>query len=483
MARLDELWQETGGPGLPPHLDVKRVKARVNAVLDANHTERKVHMRQKWRIALAAAAALALITGTAFAAATHWDMLTAWFQGDTAPGQAYVDGQARSVSDGNYTLTVEGSAADEQSIYLTLCVTALSDEAREYLLSEQFVSMDTFSVRPLPGSSGSGMDAPASSGPGEAPAVAMPSSGPGEAPEVAMAFSTRELASSDENSRRFALDVATLPASIDTLRVRCGCMVKGKAVDVSIAPAASLTVTINASGEGVMFLTPAETMDSLSLTIREIVLSPFSCTVYGSYSSGDVYPNLRFRMKDGTVLTQAQTLNPIAASLRRPSGECKYNYRFKQVQDLDSITSVIVFDREYPLDGSRSVPVQHDPALDPFTVTRMEPLSETGGYTVPVRELTEKLGGAYTWDAAGQTAACTYRGVTVTLKAGSTTALVDGQEAELSEAPAEQGGILTAGSGVFRDAWGIECCLQRVNDTSVPEDQFELIWLDWYIIP
>lgn len=73
--------------------------------------------------------------------------------------------------------------------------------------------------------------------------------------------------------------------------------------------------------------------------------------------------------------------------------------------------------------------------------------------------------------------------MTVTLKAGGTTALVDGQETALSEAPAEQDGILTANSGVFQDAWGIDCYLQRVRDTSVPEDQFELIWHDWYIVP
>lgn len=34
MARLDELWRGVDGPGLPPGLDVKRVKARVNAALD-----------------------------------------------------------------------------------------------------------------------------------------------------------------------------------------------------------------------------------------------------------------------------------------------------------------------------------------------------------------------------------------------------------------------------------------------------------------
>ena len=466
MARLNKLWRETGGPGLPPRPDSGRVKARVNAALDAGHTERRRYMKQKWRVALAAGLALAAITGTAFAAAANWDMLTAWFQGDTAPGQAYVDSQPRSVRDENYTLTVEGSAADDQTVYLTVCVTALSDEAREFLHSEQFISMDTFSVCRLSGSGGS--DAPASSG-------------PGDAADGVMSCATHELASPEEDSRRFALEVG-LSAPGDTLRVRCGYMEKDKAVDVPVVPAASLTVRINALGEGVLGSAPAEAVNSRALTVWKIVLSPFTCTVYGSRSGSDIYPNLRFRMKDGTVLTQAQMLHRV--SWNSSFGESKYTYRFKQVQDLDAIAGLIVFDREYPLDGSKSSPVEHDPALDPFTVTRMERLTEGGGYTVPVQELTEKLGGAYTWDAASQTAACTYRGVTVTLKAGSTAALIDEREVELGEAPAEQGGILTAACGVFEEAWGIDFNLQRVYGPDHPEDKYiELIWHDWYVIP
>lgn len=40
MARLNELWRSVDGPGVPPTLDVKRVKARVNAALDADQAER-----------------------------------------------------------------------------------------------------------------------------------------------------------------------------------------------------------------------------------------------------------------------------------------------------------------------------------------------------------------------------------------------------------------------------------------------------------
>lgn len=486
MARFHKLWRETGGPGLPPCPDSGRIKARVNAALDASQTERRLYMKQKWRVALAAGLALAAITGTAFAAAANWDMLTTWFQGDTSPGQAYVDSQPRSVSDENYTLTVESSATDGRNVYLTVRITALSEEAKEFIHAEHFDSIDTFSIRALPGSAGSegSSDDSSSNRPGEAPVAAMPSSVPGDAPLVSMSFSTGPLESTDEDSRRYALEIGSLSESVNALRVRCGYMEKGKAVDVPIAPAASLTVKINASGEGVLFFTPAEALDSLELTVREIRLSPFACTVYGSSSSWDVYPNLRFRMRDGTVLTLAQIVNTTNAFSSSSTDKREFNYRFKEVQDLDEIASVIVFDREYPLDGSKSTPVEHDPALDPFTVTRMERLSEDGGYTVPVQELTEKLGGVYTWDAASQTAACTYRGVTITLKAGDSTALIDEREVELGETPAEQGGILTAGCGVFEEAWGIDCWLQRVNGPSHPEEEYiELIWHDWYIIP
>ena len=147
MVRLDKLWHSVGGPGRPPHLNIRRVKARVNAALDARPTERKIYMRQKWRAALATVAAVAAITGTAFAATANWDMLTAWFQGDTAPGQEYVDSTVRSVSDKNYTLTVESSAMDELSAYMTVTITALSDEAKEFLHAEEFNSIDTFEIQ------------------------------------------------------------------------------------------------------------------------------------------------------------------------------------------------------------------------------------------------------------------------------------------------------------------------------------------------
>ena len=145
MTRLDKLWRAVEGPGAPPRLDSGRVKARVNAVLGAGPAERRIDMRKRFCFILAAATALAIM-GTAFAAAVDWSALSAHFQGDASLGLAYLDSEVRSVRDQNYVFAVESSAADENNVYLVVSVTAVSDEAKAFLFSDDFNSMDTFSA-------------------------------------------------------------------------------------------------------------------------------------------------------------------------------------------------------------------------------------------------------------------------------------------------------------------------------------------------
>lgn len=460
MARMDKLWRTVDGPGVPPTVKSGRVKARVNAALDAGQKERKVYMKQKLCTAMIAIAVLAVITGTAFAAIVHWDALSAWFAGDTSPGLAYLDNEARSVSDENYTLTVESAAADESSVYLTVKITALSDAAKEFLYDGHFNSIDTFGVIASFDSS--------------AP------SAPGSAPDMGVSFTTGELEAGEENSRRYSLAVA-ISSSAGTLRVRCGYMDKGLAVEVPIVPAPSLTVKIGASGTGILEYFPASAVASDALTIKEITLSAFTCHVEAKCSDSGVHPHIFLRLADGSIRTQSQMMAPTGASFNAATHQAAYHYRFNEVQDLDGIVSVIVFDMEYPLDGSQPTPVEHDPALDPFTVKRMERLEEGGGFSIPVRDLTEGLGGTCVWDAAAGEMTCVYRGVTIVLRAGSKTALVDGETVALHQAPALQNGSLAAPSGVFTDAWGIRCCVQREKEYK--GDDLEIIWCDWYVIP
>lgn len=450
MTRLDRLWRMVDGPGSPPQVDSRRVRARVNAALDGGYTEGKVFMKKRLCVILAAAAALAIM-GTAFAAVVDWDALTAHFMGDVSPGLDYLDRQVRTASDENYTLTVESAAADRDTVYFVLTVTARSDAAKAFLASDDFNSIDTF-------------DAWAATS--------------GGTKKMLSSMGYHELDAETENCRRFALDARffkKLSAS-DTVTVRCGYMEKGSQVEVPVTPAPSVTVKIGASGTGVEDFNyrPAGSPDQL--TIKDITLSPFTCQMRVNRPM-DVEPRIFLRMKDGSIRTQAQFLDDTLGDLGEYSKQCK------EVLDLDSIYSVIVFDKEYPLDGSAPTPVEHDPALDPFTVTRMEPLSKGSGYSLPVRELTEKLGGTFRQNDAGDEAACTYRDTEIVLQAGSRTALVNGLPVELREAPALQDGVLAAPYEVFEDAWQIDACVQREHGARINEHEVELIWHDWYVIP
>lgn len=210
-------------------------------------------------------------------------------------------------------------------------------------------------------------------------------------------------------------------------------------------------------------------------------MSPFTCQVKAEAASRAVKPRIFLRMADGSIRTQSQVMEETGGEWQPESRETSYSYRFKEIMTLESIAAVIVFDREYPLDGSQSVPVQHDFSLDPFTVRRMEPLAEGSGFSVPVQELTERLGGTFSQDAAKGEAACTYRGVTIVLQAGNETALVDGEAVEMFHAPAMQDGGLAAGPQVFRDAWGIDIHIQREKLGQGADA--EIVWGDWNILP
>ena len=108
----------------------------------------------------------------------------------------------------------------------------------------------------------------------------------------------------------------------------------------------------------------------------------------------------------------------------------------------------------------------------------MDRLSEGGGYSVPVRALCEGLGVDCVWNNEAQTAAMTYRGVTIILTPGSTTALVDGQPVEMLEAPAAQDGKLAACYAVFEDAWQVSMSAAYDN---WPSDNAQRV--AWLVIP
>ena len=83
-------------------------------------------MGQKFRFSIVLAAVLAVLAGAALAVTVHFDVLDAFFQGDPSAAEALVDREVRSVSDKDYTLTVESSVSDGETAYLVVRVDAQS---------------------------------------------------------------------------------------------------------------------------------------------------------------------------------------------------------------------------------------------------------------------------------------------------------------------------------------------------------------------
>lgn len=470
MARFNALWKSVGGPGTPPAVDRRAVRARVNAALDADRKERKIYMRQKLRMGLAAAAVAAAVTGSALAVTNNWDMVQLFFQGDTASAQEYVDSTARSVSDENYTLTVESAMADETTVFLIVTFTANNEESREFLFSDDFYGIDTFSIH-------------------SAEQIRADPSTPKESIPYISSVERGETEAPDQSSRRFRLRV-TADQPVSVLLVGSGYMDRENAVEVPVAPAPTVTLELGISGVGIP---DSDTPVPGTLTVERVTLSPFTCRI----ECADVpltngyftEPRIFFRMDDGSVRTQNQMLKSYGGSIGSYDehdtdsdgigyGRYYFDYKFMEVQDLDDIVSIIAFDVEYPLDGSEPVQLEHDPSLDPFTLPTFETLTETSGFLIPVRALTEQLGGVCRWDPVTGDVTCIWRGVTVVLHPGSDTAEVNGQPVTMREPAAVQNGSLTANAQLFADAWG----LYAFVSTYIIDDA-ETTGGDWYIVP
>ena len=225
--RMRELWDDVVPADAPcPQADPAAVKRRVNAALNAVPSERRTYMRQKIRLAAAAAAVVA---------AGQWNVLDFFYEGDTSPAVNYVNNQVYSVSDDNYTLSVTSSVADTRSAYLLITIEAKTDEARVALMAEGFNNMDTFSVRILEDEAAKPEPTPT----GDAPA-----------PEVlALSYRIREEKNlRTDSSRTWGMELQPMSADTYAVDLRLNAMADDVYVEIPVEPVEPITVEINAEG-------------------------------------------------------------------------------------------------------------------------------------------------------------------------------------------------------------------------------------------
>ena len=443
-------------------------EARIQRALTGGETGNRHPAGRPWRAALAAAAALALMTGTAFAVAYQTGVLEAFFQGDTSQLEPYVQTQVDSAENGDYRLTVDSTLNDGRTLYAVITVEGLNEQAAADLMSNKVIAE---SHREMWGQD----------------MVDMLMEDGGSGPETFWAYfvdsgesvsgmGTHELPAPSATSRSWRLQINMSDVYREQGTGPIALYLNFIGRDYAVQIPTDVTVEVNTL--------PVEREVAVSRNSGERVyvdaleLSPISLIYVGEPVSDNMdIPPLFFRRTDGTVVTRAQ----LGLSFRRtenPQGYPIVIYQTDTPMPVEEFASVILGDTEFPLDGSAPFPAEVDEKLYPFEIGLLRyPVLDVGerNYVADVADLCQKLGAEYAWDEAAGTATATYRGVTITLTAGSATALVDGEAMELYtdctledgteqrvELPVlEEDGTVSALITVFTQSWSMDVEVER----------------------
>ncbi|MCI9474089.1 MAG: copper amine oxidase N-terminal domain-containing protein [Flavonifractor sp.] len=454
---FDQLWREAGGTGPAPGICSRDIRNRVDAALGRETGGRRNSMKHQLRVFAVAAVVTALLAGSALAA-SNWNVLSAYFRGDTAPASPLLDETVRRVEDDNYILTVESSASDGNLALLLLRVEAKNQETADFLRSDEFNDMDTWSFRLLraePETKESGGDA----------ALNVFSFGIGEVKERRT-----------ETSQTWKLS-AELDGTGDGVqaRVRLGWMEEGLSITVPLSYVQPVTVAIGAEGPGMGSL---KDIDGGPVEVEQVILSPFYMeTVYRCLdASDDAEAPLFFLFQDGSLLTRSQLVEIGISGNHDGWGNHTQSFRLRSVLDLDALEAVVFNNMAYPLDGGADYAYPVDERLQAFQIPLMPSLGEGLGWSLSAQALCEGLGASYTWDEDTQAATMVFRDVEIVLTAGSTTALVDGQPMELDAAPILQDGQLVCVYTPF-EAWQLDMCTAYERYVPGSENNERVAWL------
>ena len=274
---LDQLWRQVYPDGTPcPTVRPGDIRSRVNAALDAAPSERRQPMRHKTRFAAILTAAAVALGSTALAVTVQWDVLDAFFRGDTSPAETLVDRQAPSANDENYTFTVESSVSDGDTAYLVVRVDALTEDAAAQLYSKYFLNMDTFSVYPVADPE---EPIPEDLGVDEQTGCNIPA-------RNAMSMGIREIKqAATQTSRTWQLDVSLdSNEAANYLHARLCYMNRACTIALPLSPAESVTLDIGASGPG---SPTSENTQGGTITLESVTLSPFTCQIAARHEDGN----------------------------------------------------------------------------------------------------------------------------------------------------------------------------------------------------
>ena len=450
--RLQELWDEVApNSGLCTQPEVKKVRRRVDAALDGRP---QAVPHRMLRLAVVAAVAVLLLTGTALAGMElippEFNVLSTQFHWDGNPDAiAMMNITPVSVEDDNYAMTVTSSLADGNELYFTLVIEAKNNEAEERLKDPDSSKLLSFRI---PGSSSYGL--------------------------------SYETAPVDGVLH---IDVNASWRAGEHASARLNLMDEGIWLDFPVKPVRSITLKVDAECPGVGGSSYAA---GGPVTVDRVEISPLSYTLRYTADHLDTRPAPYFLFQDGSILTMSQmrVSGPSGGSdtgfFSQHPDRHKCSWQFDSIQDLSQMKAIVLGGTAYPLDGSEPYEVDVSAIPQPFVI----PLGEqtpSGNWTVPLFALCDGLGADCQWDEGSGVAAASFRDITLTFTPDSKTVQIDGQGnrdmVERDVAPTYQDGELWVD---FPLVWSIQlkAAMEDWDSAEFSEDGLA-IFTCWVVNP
>jgi len=384
----------------------KDIKRRVNQKLNAKPQERRLYMKYRLsKFAIVTTAILTLGAGSVFAT-SNIDLLKEFFGGDTSILQREVHKPNTSIQNDEYKVTLEQVLANPHEAIIVFSVEGLTEKATNTLeTNSMFLSDSHIKLKPTPGSETKNNGYSATS------------------------FGKHNT----YNKKYFVFEVGAIDnPKQEPMRLY---------LDTVKSPELFITVPMDSNIQTLDFQMKQEVeANGKKYTIEHMSINSISMVIDSrgwNDIDHDLQPAIFFKMSDGTIKTKNQLVNKFESSssilTTDLEGPYRFYFRFKEIMNLNDIQSVIIDHMEYPLNKKvepKSVVI--DEKLHHFESRIIERTGKNGPL-MSVDDISKGLGAEYSWDEQNARLVFTYRGTTLELTAGSSKAIVNGQEIQLED--------------------------------------------------
>lgn len=373
------------------------VKRRVNHVLDGMPAEQERSTKRMKRKYLISGLAAAALCGTMMVAAAQGDYLRSFFTGDTSSVQAEVLATPATARIGEFDVTLMQAVSDDNSAYLTVSFTALTDAAKEQLDSDIFPWYVNIA--------GSG-------------SIGASLSEVREARTADTAVYSIEVNGLD-NSSREPIYLYLWDLNDEKVDGELVIPTDNELETVILTPNQKVMTYAGPGSERVSDL--ADTMKEI--TVEEVALSPLSIRITYTGESAGREGFLRFVMDDGTICGAHRLVQYFDSTLLH-DGLAVSNGKLREVTMFSRIRAIVIGSTAYPLDGG--APYAVEDAVTPFLLTPVS-RKEDGMHWFSVSALCAGLHADLAWNETEQTATIVWCGETYTLPLGESQHAVPGE--------------------------------------------------------